>query len=67
MESFKCMDPKCGGTFQRPAGPTVCLRCGSIYVEWVNFENDWECNEENKWEWKRKSVVLDLTSDTNKV
>lgn len=33
---FKCTD--CGGRWSSPAGPTVCIYCGCVYVMWVNHK-----------------------------
>ena len=34
---YKCI--KCEFEWESPPHPTVCFRCGNIYVEWVNYED----------------------------
>lgn len=55
LESFKCMDANCGHAFQRPSGPTQCLKCGKTYVEWTNFQTDWEYDLATN-QWRRKKT-----------
>lgn len=42
----------------------ACPFCGSLYMQWMNFEKEWECTEQTGWQWKRK--ILALTKDDNK-
>ena len=37
---FKCQ--KCSLEWKQKPGPTVCLACGYKYLEWVNYEKDFE-------------------------
>ena len=32
---FKCL--KCGYEYKDEPGPTVCRRCGHLYVKWLNY------------------------------
>lgn len=55
-EFYKCMNPKCEFGFKGLPGPNICPKCGSLYIEWTNFEKDWEYNlNTNRWE--RKGVI----------
>ena len=61
-EKFKCMNEKCGFEFKTNRGHATCGACGSVYVEWVNFRDDWELNEDNEWvrmPWFEEVPVVD--------
>ena len=48
------MKETCKFEWKGEAGPQgLCKKCGQIYMEWVNFYDDWVC--ENG-QWKRKEV-----------
>ena len=37
LSKFRCMNHACGHRYEAAIGPTSCPRCGSIYVEWLNY------------------------------
>lgn len=42
------------GYFMGYTMPHTCPFCDSIYVEWIDFEKQWECNESTDWKYTRK-------------
>ncbi len=62
-ETYRCMNSECKheykgipGIVQLDLDANHCPKCNSIYVEWVNFQKDWYCEEKNNWVWKRRNI-----------
>ena len=58
-ETYRCMNKSCGTEFKANHGYVSCHGCGSDYVEWVNFYEDWKLDENNHWVRKDWSIVVD--------
>lgn len=46
---YKC--DRCGFEWETDPYPTMCFRCGNLYVKWVNYEEmeeQWEASEINR-------------------
>jgi len=64
-EFYKCLDEKCQYEFTREfPGPIICPKCKNLYVKWVNFYIDWECDERGNW--NRKDEVKDESKEIKK-
>jgi len=49
LESYKCMDEKCGNEWQGTVGPpNYCAKCGGKYCEWTSFDK-WDFDLEKGW------------------
>ena len=58
-ETYRCMNKSCGTEFKANHGYVSCHGCGSDYVEWVNFYEDWKLDDNNHWVRKDWSIVVD--------
>lgn len=36
---YRCLNPRCGMTWESKPGPVQCHICGHLYVKWMNYEN----------------------------
>lgn len=54
-ETYRCR--ACGLVYKEFPGPTQCPKCGGLYIDWINFKQDWEYVNER---WRRKDQLRDL-------
>ena len=48
-ETYECMNEQCKFIWKSTPGlEGPCRICGSKYMTWVNFEEDWEYSHEKK-------------------
>ena len=38
LAKYKCMNKNCKYSYVNYPGPTICPKCGSEYIEWINYE-----------------------------